>query len=248
MTSLGSIPAEQRWRDTMRSMGCHVTPASVAGIPRVDEDGFLTIRFGDHVKMAAGSIPAIRVSCTLRLGEKSRSDRLSRWIIEKTFISSVVSGGIRICVELDLLLAGGVRTASFQAQGSGLYAHIQALILDARDTLSELPVSGDIVMGRDDAGPIVHIEAVAVGDLLAGRSGIVRSSCSSFSKGEIALRVAACDALAYEIVPGVVKALHAGVSAEASIVPATPDGQRTGTAVYERVIASSQPLDYLSPL
>ena len=40
MTSLGSIPAEQRWRDTMRSMGCHVTPASVAGIPRVDEDGF----------------------------------------------------------------------------------------------------------------------------------------------------------------------------------------------------------------
>ena len=97
-------------------------------------------------------------------------------------------------------------------------------------------------MGRDDAGPIVHIEAVAVGDLLAGRSGIVRSSCSSFSKGEIALRVAACDALAYEIVPGVVKALHAGVSAEASIVPATPDGQRTGTGgVANRVIASSQP-------
>jgi hypothetical protein len=248
MTSLGSIPAEQRWRDTMRSLGCQVTPASVAGIPRVDEDGFLTIRFGDHVKMAAGSIPAIRVSCTLRLGDRSRSDRLNRWIVQKAFISSVVPGGIRICVELDVVLAGTVRTASFQAQGSGLYAHIQALILDARDTLSELPVSGDSVTVRDDAGPVVHIEAVAVGDLLAGRSGLVRSRCSGFNKGEIVLRVAACDALAYEIVPNVVKALRAGVSAEASFVPSTPDGQGTGTAAYERVIASSRPFDYLSPL
>ncbi|MEI9923201.1 MAG: hypothetical protein WDN50_06360 [Bradyrhizobium sp.] len=185
------------------------------------------IRFGNDVKDAADSIPTMRVSCVLRLAGQSLSDRLSRWIIEKTVISPVVPGGIRICVELDLLVAGAATGGVIAGRWFGsLYASASPDI-DARDTLNLIPVSGDIGKGRARCRPGRSHRSRDHRRSRGRRSGLVRGGRSGFGKSEISLRLAACDVLAYEIAPEVIKALRTGLRAETSIAPAAPGEERT---------------------
>jgi hypothetical protein len=86
------------------------------------------------------------------------------------------------------------------------------LIADARASLLDLLV--DDRSRREPDGPIVRIEAKYLGDLAAGRSGLVLSTeprishSASTTTGRLRMTEAACDCLNDDILPDLARAVR----------------------------------------
>jgi hypothetical protein len=211
MTGFPSFSAIQHPSAVLRALSYSVASASVAGIPSFTEDIFLVMRFGNDVTVATDGALTLPVTCALRLRDGGPFNQVSRWTIGKSFLLSFSGKQIRIPLHLDVAIAGSVSPAFFDQHISHSYAHLRNLIADARETLTELPRGEYATPVRGNSGPVVHIETVAVGDLVAGRSGLLKSSRASFAVEDIALRLRACDLLEWDVLPDVAAALHAVV-------------------------------------
>jgi hypothetical protein len=208
----------------VRRRGYRVASASAARAPASDEQVFIAIQIGNELPEEADSSAALPVACLLRVTGAGRHPRSQRWTVAKEFESAGPVHEAGLAFNADVIVTGDV---SDQATGKRLqdcYACLKELIGDARRTLT------DLARERARSGPrqvtcsTVHVELVCIGDLVAGRTGLLRAMRrQAVTESEIALRLRACDILEFAVLADVAAMLRTLSDPGASIVPSLPN-------------------------
>lgn len=178
--------------------GCRITPG-IAG----------QLQFGHDVTTVNGVTTAV-VSAVASIADMPHAD-VSRWLIGKRFVVARPGGRIDVVLDLELFLGDAAWTGSLRSSGRGLYRLLRQLLADLRVTLSE-PVGGRQLPSLSQAGPTAHLDFMVLGDLTAGRCGLVATS----PRGDQAarhLRRRVCDLLITEVLPDMARALRAAANA-----------------------------------
>ena len=196
------------FRDAMQSHGYQVTGAPLARSYPAVEDAFLAIQFGNEKTVGADGVPTLQIDATLRLNGRKSRDQAKRWFVVKTFLASPVHRRVHLQIKIDLVIAGLPASDLFLEYERANYAHVRELIADARETLCDLPLARSPRAGEFRTAPVVHIESITIGDLVTGRSGLLKNAPPEFLAAEVALRIDACDGLAHEVLPDLIRTAH----------------------------------------
>ena len=171
----------------------------------------IDLQFGQDIALDDGETARAAVRCKLAIGANhQRGGSASRWHIHK--LVALFGDADRFCVaiEAELLLGAGLVLADALVQDSKIFDHLRLLLADARETLQALPRAR-----RGDAqveGPTMRIEARFVGELAAGRTGLVRvgpgAAPRQISAVSQRLLGAACTCVADQLIPDLARALR----------------------------------------
>jgi hypothetical protein len=228
-----------RVRAVLKTCGYRSTAVLPAGAHSLLPGCTLSLQFGDQIAMGAGGATRLTIRCSLQInGVDDRVCGVTYWQIGKSFRPSAGPDGFDIAIEADLILGGGERLADVLAHGGQAYCHLRMLIADARASLLDLRI--DDRSGWELDGPIVRIEAKFLGDLAAGRSGLVASAepriphRASMTTGHLRMTQAACDCLNDDILPDLARAVRSMIlQVGSSIVylgEARPPTERSSSA------------------
>jgi hypothetical protein len=171
----------------------------------------INLQFGEDIALGDGETARAAVRCKLAIGANhQRSGRASRWHIHKLLALSGDADRFCVAIEAELVLGEGLALGSTLTRETKAFDHLQLLLADARETLQAIPRAR-----RDDAeidGPVLRIEARFVGELAAGRSGLVRSGPGGSAPRQISavsqrLLSAACTCVADQLIPDLARVL-----------------------------------------
>lgn len=209
VTGASSRNARTSAVEILRALGYRVTGVSVAGLPSFAEEVFLAVQFGNAALTLCEGVPTMPVTAALRLGVSGSVSQVTRWSVGKSFVSPSAGVPIGLSLQCDVTIAGQISTACFERHIREGLAQLKTLIQDVRETLDGLPCNRNVVPMRHDPGPAVHIEIVSLGDLVASRTGLLKSPRIGFTADEVGLRLRACDVLEYDVLSDLAAALHA---------------------------------------
>jgi hypothetical protein len=200
-----------RVRAVLETCGYRSTAVLLAGGHPLSPGCILSLQFGDQIAIGAGGAMRLTIRCSLQInGADDRGHDLTYWHIGKLFRPSAGPDGFDIAIEADLILGGDEMLADVLAHGGEAYRHLRVLIADARATLLDLLI--DDRSGREPEGPVVRIEAKFLGDLAAGRSGLVPSTGprsphrASTTTARLRMIQTACDCLNEDVLPDLERA------------------------------------------
>jgi hypothetical protein len=171
----------------------------------------IDLQFGEDIALGDGETARAAVRCKLAIGANhQRAGRASRWHIHKLVALSGDVDRFCVAIEAELLLGEGLVFGGTLARETKAFDHLQLLLADARETLQAVPR-----IRRDDAQidrPVLRIEARFVGELAAGRSGLVRSGPGGSAPRQISavsqqLLSAACTCVADQLIPDLTRVL-----------------------------------------
>ncbi|MDQ8728085.1 hypothetical protein [Bradyrhizobium sp. LHD-71] len=183
----------------------------------------MALRFGGRVDGAADTTVAT-LDVEIDVGGDLGSDRLRRWRITRTF--SVDHQCVRaIRIDAVFTLCGDISSSFVQREGGACLAMMQLLVADAKETLHGLRVSK---CPTQASGPVVHVDVKVVGDVAAGRSGLIRAdgAVPEMTSEARAIRLVICDELASMVLPELLTLGAAGVVTARS-QPRLPHPQAT---------------------
>jgi hypothetical protein len=208
-----SLLAPERLRAGLEACGYHCAVALLPGSYPVFPGCSVALQFGDRIAVGADGTTRLTVGCSIQINDgREHVSGVSFWQIRKLFHSTVDPDRLCFVIEADVILHDPAEFAEVLAHGGDLYRHLQMLIADACDTLRDLPIEGS--HGQEADGPIVRIEAQFLGDLAAGRSGLVASSEPANVADErgattrrLSMTRAACAALGDDILPDLARAV-----------------------------------------
>ena len=177
----------------------------------------IALQFGEDIALGDDETARAAVRCKLAIGANHQhAGGASRWHIHKLIALSGDTDRFCVAIEAELLLGAGLTFGDTLLQGSKIFDHLRLLLADARETLHSLPRSR-----RDDAqidGPTLRVEARFVGELAAGRTGLVRAGTGPGSRPGLAPRQisavnqrllsAACTCVADQLIPDLSRALR----------------------------------------
>jgi hypothetical protein len=215
------IPTMQHICGVMRAFGYEAVPAPVICAGAIADVALaggisLTIQIGKVVAHPVGGTPTLLIECALRLKGTGPVDKANRWTLAKMFPSSPQQERPNLSLQIDVVATGEFASALSGEWRRDIYRHVHAQIVDARKTLRALPVLEVPSRAMDENGLIVVVEVLAIADLAIGRSGLRKPLSPWFSAREVALRLAACDGLAYEILPDLAQAMRAWTAIDAT--------------------------------
>ncbi len=206
MKSCWPLLTDDHIRTVLAAGGYRSAVTSVRGIRSLPSGCAMALQFGDQVTVGESGSPSLTIQCSLRInGEEERSDNVTRWRIEKWCPRSAGADAFDLAITADLVLGGAVTLADVASPGGDAYRHLRTLIADARDTLNELAVDQE---RPEMTGPTVRIEARQLGDLIAGRSGLIAPHRSHVSSRYLRMTHAACDWLGNEVLPDLARAVR----------------------------------------
>jgi len=230
MTLSPSISGTYTFSDIVQSHGYRLTPASAAKLPSFTEDLFLVLQFGGNANVMAEGASPIAVDCTVRVRGSYAETKTCRWMMRKSFFTRFNQRKAELTFLLDAAVAGDLAQEHFQQRLTETVNHVQSLVADARSSLLSVLAKDKNRVRQVGVGPAVHIETIVIGDLIAGRCGLLKSSGSSFDRDELLRRIQVCDALEHDIIPDVASALRACASViEPSFMPIREDAMFDGS-------------------
>jgi hypothetical protein len=178
----------------------------------------VSLQFGGDVARDADGTPRLTVRCRVILnGDAPYEGVTNSWQVDRIVACGEGEARLRIAVEAMLVL-GAVTRDEVVTRGGDVFRHLRLLIADARATLYAQP------LGRVEAtapSPAVRIEMRSVGELVAGRSGLIdrrrvrmtasahRLRVSRMSPADVRRGVAVCDYLADDLLPELARAVRA---------------------------------------
>jgi hypothetical protein len=154
----------------------------------------LTLRFGDPALGAE----ATTLHVEIELSGDSRTGELRRWRISRLLEEQGDCPPLRIEAVLDL--SGDVGIDFIGSQAREGHRMLQDLLEEIKASLDELPPAEGAASAR---GPDVFARVRGAGELVVGRSGLVRGddTVQEMAVKHRKLRVAICDRLSSEILP-----------------------------------------------
>jgi hypothetical protein len=166
----------------------------------------LALHFGDGLKLSADGRPqlTLRAAIEINAGIARGDVDVMHWTITKTTLRVVGSEWMRLVLEIDLFLAGGLFDEMPRGQASLFHRDLRALIEDANTTLDDLPVADT----ASTPGPILRLEARLVGDLFAGRSGLITAGRAPMTARHREANRGACNWLSQTVLPELATILH----------------------------------------
>jgi hypothetical protein len=222
-----------RVRAVLKTCGYRSTAVLIAGAHSLPPGSTLSLQFGDQIAMGVGGATRLTIRCSLQINcVDDRIYGVTYWQIGKSFQPAAGPDGFDIAIEADMILGGGGRLADVLAHGEQAYRHLRMLIADARATLLDLRIDDRSGPGRD--GPIVRIEVKFLGDLAAGRSGLVVSAeprilqRASTTTAHLRMTQAACDCLSDDIVPNLARAIRSMILQLGPPIVYSAEGAETG--------------------
>jgi hypothetical protein len=196
----------------------------------------VSLQFGDRIAIGAGGAMRLTIRCSVQInGGEVRARGVTYWQIRRLVSPPSGSDGLGIAIEADLILGGEIGLSKVPARVDHALSHLRRLIADARDTLRDLPI--DDRPGRCIEGSAVRIEAKFLGDLAAGRSGLVVSREPRIAAYSPAMTTdhkrmtrAACNWLDDEVLPELAQAVRSMIpQAGASIQSPSEASSPTAT-------------------
>jgi hypothetical protein len=224
----------------MRSRGYRVASASAARVPAPDEQVFLAMRIGAEQTERIHNDAVLPMTCLVRLKGTGRSGHSQRWTVAKEFVAALPQRQVWLTFHADVIVTGEVSDEVFARRLQDCHACLRGLLEDARRTLTERARERAPTLPRRATGATVHIELVGISDLVAGRSGLLRSSRGEAVTAEgLAERIRACDVIEHEILADVATMLRALSNVGASIVPALPGDESALADAASRVAVTA---------
>ncbi len=208
----------ERLRAGLEACGYRCTSASLSGVRSIAPGCTMSLQFGDRVGKEADDVTCLTVRCSIQInGGGEQIGEATRWRIRKEVPAPGAVPGLHFAIEADLIIGHDISLAEVLAHGGDVYRHLHMLIGDASATLYDLSIND----GRGfDAGalvvaPVMRIEARFVGDLAAGRSGLVASDgagdfthSASVAARHLRITRVACDWLKDDVLPDLASAIR----------------------------------------
>ncbi len=204
-------------RAGLESRGYRCTTALLPGVRALAPGCMVALQFGDQVAMKADGTTCLTVRGSIQInGSDERVGGITYLQVRKLFNRLACRDRLCFAVEADLILGGGISLAEGLALGDDIHRHMQILIGDASATLHDLSI--DERERRDIPpvmAPVMRIDARFLGDLAAGRSGLVTSGGAG--RATLPAKVAArhlqitrmaCDWLKDDILPDLASAVR----------------------------------------
>jgi hypothetical protein len=209
-----SLLTVDRVRAVLDACGYRSAAVLLAGTHSLSPGCTVALQFGDQIAMSGGGATRLTIRCSLQInGVDDRIDGATYWQIRKLFRLAIGTDGLSVAVEADMILGSGKRLADIPVDGGDAYRHLRRLIADARATLHDLSI--DDRPGWEPAGPVLRIDAKFLGDLAAGRSGLVASTDPGISSHRastttrhLSMMQAACDCLNDDVLPDLSRAVR----------------------------------------
>lgn len=232
-----------RLRVLLAAAGYRSTMVSVHGWHLLPVGCSVVLQFGDGVmsENAAKRIP-IKVSIVIN-GAEEHVGGITRWQIDKMVSVGAGADEFTLVLDADLLLGSAVSLDEWTVRGEEALSHLTSLIADLRETLSALPLSER--RGEDARRLTARVEARYVGDIVAGRTGLVhvddgdgraRGRPPRISTRSLHDFVTTCDGLAGEVLPELARVVRATFAASPpdqspSLQAGEPQSWHRGTTI-----------------
>lgn len=164
----------------------------------------LAAQFGDHMHLDESAKASLVVKCILKINGETDCIDTTRWRVTRSCSLSLGQDLLDIMIDADLFV-GDVTTTDIEAHGSDAYRHLRMLIADARHTLHDLPITR-----HDDCitGPAMRIEVRFLGEIAAGRSGLIAARDIPVSGRYVRMARTVCDWLSGDILPDLARGLR----------------------------------------
>jgi hypothetical protein len=193
MTDLIPYLADADLASLLKARGYGVTATTLtnAVMPTAGVCGML--RFGDDVARLDGVADvAVRLAAQVRGTGRAA---VTQWKLRKIFAAHGPHQRhhhrLQISLQVDLLVSGQLTAGFIRSRGRDGHRLICHLLDDLKRSIFAAPA-------LRQNGNTGYLEFALIGDLVAGRSGLVRGSPTA-SAAEQALRLAVCDRLKHEV-------------------------------------------------
>lgn len=161
----------------------------------------LAVQFGDRVRREQDGRPQFAIRVRVEVGSYETGDdgSATHWAIRKSAFRSVACEWTQLNLEIELFVAATVPAEMLRLLASLFQKHFRPLLEDADAMLKRLPVYDAY---PDTPGPPLRLECRLIGDLFAGRSGLLSlSERKTMSRDHREANRVACGWLMQSILP-----------------------------------------------
>jgi hypothetical protein len=181
----------------------------------------LALHFGDRLMTSPDGMPELLIRAGLEVGitTSAPSPKVTHWTLRKSDLRFARGERIRLTLEIDLFLTDDTTLENLRVEVKPATANLDRLVKDARTLLSTLVTDKT---SEGPRGPVLRLEARFIGDLFAGRCGLISAGRAPMSLRHQAASLAGCDWLKETILPDLTLSLR-GQSAAAKPPDKTVD-------------------------